>query len=122
MDNVHSIIDDNIDDITNHFDKHINNFSLEKVVDIIPECIQFVEKYTKLSGHEKKDLVVEIIKYLIDSTDAFGNDDIIDPLVKKLVPSIIDNLISVEKNKIMMKKIKKKCFKTNIFKLSCFSK
>lgn len=109
MDPVESIINNNIEDIQNQFEKHVGTFSLDSVVEIIPECIEFVEAYKSLSGLEKKQLVVEIIKHLIDTTDGFGSDDIIDPLLKKIVPPVIDSLIGVEKNRIVMKKKNKKC-------------
>ena len=103
MNPVSVIIAKDIDIISEGIKDNLNHFSLDKVVDIIPHLIECVEKYKSLVGFQKKKLIIEIIKHYIDKTDGFGNDDVIDPLIKTIVPSIIDNLIKVDKNKLKLK-------------------
>ena len=105
-----NIIDSNIDKIKELFKSEIENLSLETIVDFIPHLIKYVESYKNLKGGEKKLLVVKLIKYIIDNTDGFGDDEIVDPILKIMVPSIIDNLIKVDQNHLRLKK-QNKCFK-----------
>ena len=86
----------------------LENFSLDKLMDILPRLILHVENYKNLSGLEKKNLVIRMLNHIIDITDCSGDDDIWDPIVKRLVPSIIDSMIKVENKKLRLKK--KKCF------------
>ena len=52
-------------------------------------------------------------QYVIDNTDA-GSLEILDPILKKMIPGIIDNILQVEDGKLV---INKKTFKN---KLCCF--
>ena len=100
--------------IVNIISSQYDNFSLEDCVSIVPKLIVHVEKYKNLSGSDKKDLVIEILKLIIDKTDLPGDDTIIDPLLKQFIPTIIDTLIDVDKRKIKLNK--KKCLWKCIFK------
>ena len=103
-DKVNIIISRDIETISILFSEELDNFSLGTVVDIIPNLIRCVEKYKTLSGTEKKRLVLELIDRFIDRTDGFGDDTVVDPILKTIVPSVIDNLIKVEDKKIVLRK------------------
>jgi hypothetical protein len=103
-DKVSIIISRDIEKISTQLVDELDNFSLGTIVDIIPHLIICVEKYKTLSGIEKKRLVLELIERFIDRTDGFGDDAIVDPIIKTIVPSVIDNLIKVENKKLVLRK------------------
>ena len=103
-DKVSVIISRYIEKISNLLAEELDNFSLGTVVDIIPPLIKCVEKYKTLIGIEKKKLVLELIERFIDRTDGFGDDAVVDPILKAIVPSVIDNLIKVENKKLVLRK------------------
>ena len=110
MDKISVIITKDIEKISEDIKDSIEDFSLDKVVDIIPHLIKCVEKYKSLMGSEKKKLVIEIVKHFIDKTDGFGDDKVVDPILKSIVPSVIDNLIKVDKKQLKLKQ-KDSCVK-----------
>ena len=101
---ISEIIQTDVDAISKSLESTIKDLSLDNIVDLVPQLIKSVEKYKDLKGVEKKQLVIELIKHFIDITDGFGEDAIIDPILKQLVPSIIDNLIKVDKKELKLKK------------------
>jgi len=103
-DPVNVIITRDIEKISILLAEDLENFSLGTIIDIIPNLIRIVEKYKTLSGIEKKRLVLDLIEYFIDNTDGFGDDHLVDPIIKTIVPSVIDNLIKVEDKKIVLRK------------------
>lgn len=98
-------------DETNHIVNIIvsqyENFSLNDCVSMLPKLIVYVEKFKLLTGLEKRSLVIEILKLIIDKTDLPGDDELLDPILKQFIPSIIDTLIEVDKRNIKLNK--KKC-------------
>ena len=87
-------------------------FSVEKVMDVLPDLIQFADKCKKLGGVNKKELVIKLLNIIIDKTDTPGDDEILDPIMKRMVPNIIDTLIKVDKKQLKLRKIKcLSCFK-----------
>ena len=78
-------------------------FSYEKLIEILPKLIIHVENYKNLSGTEKKSIVINMLKHLIDITDGPGNDDVWDPILK-VVPVLIDTLITGDQGKLKLKK------------------
>ncbi len=59
---------------------------------------------------QKKQTIINMLKHIVDVTDGPGNDDIWDPIIKRLIPGLIDTLIAVENGKLRMKKPKCKLF------------
>ena len=65
--------------------------------------------YKNFTGEQKRNMVINMLKHLIDVTDGPGNDAIFDPILKRMVPSIIDTLVEVDKGRLKLtgKKLKK---------------
>mgnify|MGYP006879287653 CR=1 FL=1 len=59
----------------------------------------------KLNGEQKKDLVVDILEYVVDNTDA-GAFEFLDPVIKDMLPGLIDTLIMVDGGKLHIVKPK----------------
>jgi hypothetical protein len=65
-----------------------------------------------LSPDKKKDLIIDILCYVVDNTDA-GALESMDPIIKKMIPSVIDAFIKIENGKLVVdkpKSIMKKVF------------
>ena len=77
---------------------------------MVPEIMVDVGHYKKLSGHEKKILVIDTVMYSIDTLFNELNvsshlskeswDERVRDLLKELLPETIETLISVEKGQL----------------------
>jgi hypothetical protein len=74
----------------------------KKFLNNVISLMQFYEKYdTRMTGYEKKEIVMQKIKELPD----------FNPDMESLIDNMIDIIILVDKNKLKIKKkIKKWCF------------
>ena len=86
----------------------LEDFSVSKLMSIVPKLMKHVENYKNLKGAQKRELVIKMLKHIIDVTDGPGNDAVWDPILKDLVPGLIDTLIEVNDGKL---KLRKKPFK-----------
>jgi len=84
-----------------------NGIQLENLVEATVVTLKEVSKIYKLEAQHKIDLIVDILMYVIDNTDA-GSLEVLDPILKKMIPGIIDNILQVENGKLV---INKKTFK-----------
>jgi hypothetical protein len=80
----------------------MDNFDIENIMDVLPQIIKHVQHYKNLNGTQKKDMIVAMLKHLIDITDGPGNDDIWDPIIKRLIPSIVNTLVKVDQGKLKL--------------------
>jgi len=79
------------------------DISAEKIVDILPKIIAYVQKFKKLSGDQKKALIIQILNVIIDKTDGPGDDEVFDPILKRLVPVLIDTFIKIDNKELKFK-------------------
>jgi len=82
----------------------LEGFSVENLMALVPRLIMHVENYKNLSGPQKKGLVIKMLHHIVDITDCPGDDEVLDPIVKRLIPPMIDTLIDVNKGKLKLKK------------------
>lgn len=82
----------------------METFTIEKMMEVLPELMRHVQVYKNLNGEQKKKLVIKMINHLVDITDSPGDDEIWDPILKRMVPSIIDTLVKVDKKKLVLRK------------------
>tara|TARA_A100001388_G_C28619566_1_gene426927 strand:+ start:63 stop:674 length:612 start_codon:yes stop_codon:yes gene_type:complete len=82
----------------------LEGFGVNDLMVLVPRLMQHVQNYKNLSGANKKALVIRMINHVIDVTDAPGDDDILDPIVKRLVPGMIDLLVDVDGGSLRLKK------------------
>lgn len=86
--------------------EEMGGFSMEKIPLILPKLIIHVQIYKHMNGEQKKKTIISMLKHIVDITDGPGNDDIWDPIIKKLIPGMIDALIEVNNGKLKLKKRK----------------
>ena len=82
----------------------LEDFSVSKLMTIVPKLMKHVENYKNLKGSQKRDLVIKMLRHIIDITDGPGNDAVWDPILKDLVPGLIDTLIEVNDGKLKLRK------------------
>ena len=87
----------------------LENFDVSSMMTVLPKLIKHVENYKNLRGEQKRELVISMLKHIIDITDGPGNDEVWDPILKKLIPSLINTLIEVNDGKLKLRK-KPTCF------------
>lgn len=81
--------------------------SFSNITDVVIDGMSMVGQIQNMAGESKKQLVIDMIIYLINNTDS-GPFEVFEPLVLNVVPNIIDSLIDVEKGKLRFNnKIKK---------------
>ena len=84
----------------------------------ISQCIttsmSLVGPIEQISGHQKKDLVIDLILYCCEDLES------LEPVLKFVVPQIIDKLILVEKGKLKFNSVRIKSFFGKVVKcMSC---
>lgn len=82
----------------------LDNFSIGSIPKVLPQLMQHVENYKNLSGGQKRELIIKMIKHIIDITDGPGDDAIWDPILKEMIPGLIDTLLEVNDRKIKLRK------------------
>ena len=84
----------------------IKKYLMAKEFNIIT-CNSGKEALRRVKKEKIDLLIVDILMYVIDNTDA-GSLEVLDPILKKMIPGIIDNILQVENGKLV---INKKTFK-----------
>ena len=62
---ISEIIKNDVDAISKSLEDSIKDLSLDNIIDLVPQLIKCVDKYKKLKGIEKKQLVIELINHFI---------------------------------------------------------
>ena len=78
-----------------------NGIQLENLIEATMIILKEVTKIYKLKAQHKIDLIVDILLYVIDNTDA-GSLEVFDPILKKMIPGVIDNLLKVDEGKLVI--------------------
>ena len=88
--------------------------NVSNLMEVLIKIMTLVKDFVNLGGSEKKDLVVDILCHVVDETDS-GDLEVLDPVIKMIIPHAIDLFIETEKGKIKFttKKVKRFCFCAN---------
>lgn len=84
----------------------LEDFSVSNLMKVLPKLMTHVENYKNLRGSQKRELVIKMVRHIIDITDGPGNDEVWDPILKQLVPGLIDTLVEVNDGKLKIRKRK----------------
>jgi len=60
-------------------------------------------------------MIISMLKHIVDITDGPGNDDLWDPIIKRLIPGIIDTLVEIDKGKLKLNTKTKKGLLKKVF-------
>ena len=104
-----------VDDIVKIGKKVINTFpngvSLKNITEVTMYVLKEITILYYLKPSQKKEMIVDILIYIVDNTHA-GDLESLDPVIKQVIPGIIDALIVVENGALVVdkpKSILKKC-------------
>lgn len=104
-----------VDDIVKVGKKVINAFpsgvNLKNITEVTMSVLKEITTLYYLKPPQKKEMIVDILIYIVDNTDA-GALESLDPVIKQVIPGIIDALIIVENGALVVdkpKSILKKC-------------
>ncbi len=112
-DNLKSVKDTNskitADDVINVAEKVIEQFptgvNLENLIESTMLILTLVQNITTLKPEQKKDFICDVLCFVVDNTDA-GSLEFLDPVIKKLIPKMIDNILAAENGKLKITKPK----------------
>lgn len=77
-----------------------DGFQMQDISVLVKEITVFAEAFS-LSGAEKKELALKVANSVIDETDTpWLPDPLTDPLMKKLLPNLIDLVVDAAKGKL----------------------
>ena len=92
-----------------------NGIDHGNMMDVIVRAMRFLTlRKRKLTGQQKKKLIIDSLLVVLDETDS-GSLEVFEPLIKTMIPTVVDNLIDVEKGKIRLNKKSRSC----VNKLTC---
>lgn len=77
-----------------------DGFQWTDLFKVVPMAMEIVEQVQGMSGEEKKATAVQIINHVIDTTDMPGPDTILDPILKKAAPFVIELVIDASSGKV----------------------
>ena len=80
-----------------------NGVNLQNLIEATIIVLKEVSELYKLEPQHKIDLIVDILIYTIDNTDA-GSLEALDPILKQLIPGVIDNMLQVDEGKLVLHK------------------
>ena len=76
-----------------------NGIQLENIMDAVIIIMGTTKTLNNLNSKQKKDLICDILIYVVDNTDS-GALESLDPIIKKMIPNVIDTLVQVEDGKL----------------------
>jgi hypothetical protein len=78
-------------------------FSVDKIPEILPIIMTQVSTYKNLSFPQQRSMIINMLTHLITITDGPGDDAIWDPILKQLLPGMIDLLVRNNNGKLVLK-------------------
>lgn len=92
------------DELKNHLiKKYPNGFTLENILDLVIDAMQYLNRLISMSGHQKRQCIIDALLLLLDETNS-GELEFYEPIIKSMIPSTVNTLIDVEKKKIKLNK------------------
>ena len=82
-----------IDDLVNDLKKAYPEPNVQNIAEVLIHAMTLIAVYPNLTGIQKKQLVIDSLNRLVDETHY--RDDVMDPILKSMIPSLIDNLVDV---------------------------
>lgn len=96
-------IEDYVNSAVTDFKKNFeSDITLGNIIDAVSVMMKIVGKFETIPGQDKKLIVTKLITILVRDSGHF--DSTLEDVIVYVVPSTIDNLISVEKGKLSFNK------------------
>jgi len=86
-----------------------HGFDLDNLMEAVVRAMRHLaRKHRRLTGQQKKKLIVDALLLVLDETNS-GALEVFEPLIKSMIPTVVDNLVDVEKGKIKLNKRGRSC-------------
>ena len=90
---------------------HSDKITASNIVVIVTELVQLTEKYKQLTGNQKKTLVINVVKKLVNTQVENENDKkTLNTIIDLTLPTVIDNLVNAINGDLKFDKEKAKSF------------
>ena len=86
-------------------EKYPTGINMENLIESTMLILKLVTDYHFLESEQKKDFICDVLCFVVDNTDA-GSLEFLDPIIKKLIPKVIDNILEAKNEKLELKKPK----------------
>ena len=80
----------------------MDDFKIENLIEVLPSIIKHVQTFKNLTGVQKKNMIISMLRHLVDITDGPGDDELWDPIIKRLLPGMVDMLVKVDQGKLKL--------------------
>ncbi len=112
-DNLKTVKDKNVQISTNDvllvaekvMEQYPTGINMENLIESTMLILKLVTKLHFLGPEQKKDFICDVLYFVVDNTDA-GSLEFLDPIIKKLIPKMIDNILEAENGKLKLTKPK----------------
>ena len=107
-----NVLIDCVEYLYNHLKSiHSEKITPANVVLLAMETIQLVEKYKELTGHQKKTMVISVVKKLVNTQfDTEEDKRAMNLIIDLTLPTVVDNLVNAINGNIKFDKEKAKSF------------
>lgn len=107
-----NVLIDGVEYLYNHLKSvHSEKITPSNVVLVATELIQLVEKYKTLTGVQKKTMVINVVKKLVNSQfDTPEDKKAMNLIIDLTLPTVVDNLINAINGNLKFDKEKVKSF------------
>ena len=92
-----------VDSLYDSLSKISTTLTKENITIIVINLMQLAEKYPELTGVQKKQLVIHVVKKFIKDKTDNEQEEVLLTFVDIFLPTIIDTLVSVDKKEIVIK-------------------
>lgn len=99
---------------------HSEKITPANIVLLATETIQLVEKYKELTGHQKKTMVISVVKKLVNSQfDTEEDKRAMNLIIDLTLPTVVDNLVNAINGNLKFDREKAKSFFKKYFCCMC---
>jgi len=82
----------------------VENMSIDNIHIILPKLMEQANLYKNLTVKQKKKLILKMLEHLVDITDGPGDDELWDPIIKRILPGLLDLIVEANNGKLVFKK------------------
>jgi hypothetical protein len=82
----------------------ISQFSIDNIHEVLPQLMLQANLYKTLNVEQKKKMIIRMLEHLIDITDGPGDDAVWDPILKRMLPGMLDLIVEANNGKLVIKK------------------
>ena len=100
-----------VSNVANELKDHLiknypNGFTLENIMDLVIDAMQFLNKMIRMSGHQKRQCIIDGLLLLLDETNS-GELEFYEPIIKSMILVLLTRLLMLKKKVKLNKRVKR---------------